>query len=86
VLETGDDGRFIVAWFNPGVTRDEVVAATGFELAFAPDVAEAAPATREERALLDQEIDPLGLRYLEALSGAARREAIRAIAAREEDT
>jgi len=85
VLETGNDGRLFVARLNPGVMRDKVVAATGFELAFAPDVTEAAPVRREERALLDQEIDPLGLRYLEALSGAARREAIRATAAREEN-
>ena len=86
VLESGVDGRLALARLNPGVTRDEVVAATGFDLAMAADVDEMAPPTNEERALLDEEIDPQGLRYLEALSGAARREAIRAIAAREEPT
>lgn len=84
ILQNGNDGRLALAQLNPGVTRDQVVAATGFELAIAPDVAEVAPPTKEERALLDQEIDPLGLRYLEALSSGARREAMRAIAAREE--
>lgn len=84
VLQSGDDGRLALVRLNPGITRGEVVAATGFEIAIAPDVDQAAPPTNEERALLGEEIDPLGLRYLEALSGAARREAIRTIAARQE--
>jgi len=86
VLKNGDDGRLALSRLNPGVTPRDVLAATGFELAIAPDVDEAAPPTNEERALLDEEIDPLGLRYLEALSGAARREAIRTIAARQKQT
>jgi glutaconate CoA-transferase, subunit B len=86
MLKSGGDGRLVVAQLNAGVTRGEAVAATGFELAIAPDVGEAAPPTKMEQALLDREIDPLGLRYLEALSGAARREAIRTIAALEQRT
>ncbi len=86
VLKNASDGRLAVVQINPGVTHGEIVAATGFDLAIAPEVADAAPPTKVERALLDQEIDPLGLRYLEALSGAARRDAIRTIAAHEERT
>ena len=86
VLRTSDDGGLAIAQLNPGVTRGDVVAATGFELTAQPDIDEAAPPTEEESALLDREIDPLGLRYLEALSGAARREAMRDIASREQRT
>lgn len=83
VLTTDPEGRLAVSLLNPGVDAADVLAATGFDVPLAPDVAEAAPPTPEERTLLRDEIDPLGLRHLEALSGAARRDAIRRIAALE---
>lgn len=68
---------------HPGVTPERVQAKTGFKLSTAPDVHETAPPTPEELRLLREEIDPLGVRRLETLSGPARKEAIRGILARE---
>lgn len=55
------DHRMRLASVHPGVTVDEVVAATGFELVIPSDV----PATRlpndDELRLIREEIDPLGL-------------------------
>lgn len=45
----------------PGVTVDEVLASTGFELLLADDVREIEPPTGEELATLRTEIDPTGL-------------------------
>jgi acyl CoA:acetate/3-ketoacid CoA transferase beta subunit len=59
------DHRMRVASLHPGVTRDELIAATGFELAIAADV----PATRapsgEELRWLRELIDPEGQRNSE---------------------
>jgi acyl CoA:acetate/3-ketoacid CoA transferase beta subunit len=49
---------------HPGVTVDEVVEATGFELAVAEDVEESRPPSEEELALLGR-LDPQGLRHRE---------------------
>jgi acyl CoA:acetate/3-ketoacid CoA transferase beta subunit len=49
---------------HPGVTVDEVVEATGFELAVARDVEESRPPTEAELELLDR-LDPEGLRHRE---------------------
>ncbi len=47
---------------HPGVTVDEVVAATGFELTVPDDVPDTRLPTPEELALIRQELDPRGLR------------------------
>jgi hypothetical protein len=52
---------------HPGVTVDEVVAATGFELAVADEVTETRAPTGDEARLLDA-IDPKGLREREVPS------------------
>jgi len=83
VMRTGADGRLAVTSLHPGVDAASVVAATGFPVAVAAGVAISEPPTAAEQALLDAEIDPLGLRYLESLSGAARRDAIGRLAAPE---
>jgi acyl CoA:acetate/3-ketoacid CoA transferase beta subunit len=49
---------------HPGVTVDEVVEATGFELAVADDLEESREPTEAERALLER-LDPQGLRHRE---------------------
>ena len=49
----------------------------------APDVHETEPPTAEEVRLLREEIDPLGVRKLETLSGAQRKELIREILKKE---
>jgi glutaconate CoA-transferase subunit B len=45
---------------HPGVTVDEVIAATGFELLIASDVTETAPPSAAELAALRERIDPQG--------------------------
>jgi hypothetical protein len=65
------------------VTLRRVQAKTGFELCCAENVGETEPPTAEELRLLREEIDPLGVRTLETLSGAARRDRLREILQRE---
>lgn len=55
------DHRMRVASVHPGVTVDDVVAATGFELVIASDVPTTRLPTDEELRLIREEIDPLGL-------------------------
>ena len=50
---------------HPGVTVDEVVAATGFSLVVPADVVESRLPTPDELRLLDEVIDPAGTRYRE---------------------
>ncbi|HZA78920.1 MAG TPA: CoA-transferase [Acidimicrobiales bacterium] len=50
---------------HPGVTVDDVVAATGFELTVPADVPESRPPTREELELIREVIDPEGARERE---------------------
>ena len=47
---------------KPGVTTDEVVAATGFDLVVPDDVAESRPPTDDELRLIREVIDPKSLR------------------------
>jgi len=71
---------------HPGVTVEEVQAKTGFPLEIASNLAETVPPTEEEARLLREEIDPLGVRKLECLTGQTRRLALREIIEREEIT
>ena len=64
---------------HPGVTVEEVQAKTGFPLEIASNLAETVPPTEEEVRLLREEIDPLGVRKLECLTGQARRLTLREI-------
>lgn len=57
--------RARVRSLHPGVTADEVVAATGFAPVIDADVAESAPPTEEELRVLRGVVDPLGTRQLE---------------------
>jgi len=65
--------------YHPGVNVAQIQAHTGFELLVAADVCETPMPSAEELRLLREEIDPLGIRRLEALSGAARRDLLRQI-------
>jgi glutaconate CoA-transferase subunit B len=69
--------------YHPGVGIDRIQAKTGFELDIAPEVHETAPPSEEELRLLYEEIDPLGIRRLESLSGAERRKLLHEIVALE---
>jgi acyl CoA:acetate/3-ketoacid CoA transferase beta subunit len=61
----GPDHRMRLVSVHPGVTEDEVIAATGFELARAQTVEETRRPTEEELRLIREEIDPAGLRRSE---------------------
>ena len=77
-------GRMRLISCHPGVSVAEVQAQTGFHLEVAPDVAETPPPTQEQVKLLREEIDPLGVRRLECLSGEKRQAVLREIVEREE--
>lgn len=72
-------GRMRLVSHHPGVPVETIRKKTGFPLDVAPDLAETAPPTREEVRLLREEIDPLGIRELERMSGAQRRQRMREI-------
>ena len=46
---------------NPGVTREQIVENTGFELLFADEIGENPPPTDEELSILREKVDPDGL-------------------------
>ena len=77
-------GRMRLISCHPGVSVAEVQAQTGFPLEVAPDITETPPPTQEQVRLLREEIDPLGVRRLECLSGKKRRAAVREIVEQEE--
>lgn len=74
-------GRMRLTSYHPGVEISRIQARTGFELEIAPDIHETPRPTEEELRLLREEIDPLGIRKLEALSGSARRQLLHEIIA-----
>ena len=72
-------GRMRLTTFHPGESVRQIQAKTGFTLEVAPDVCETEPPTREEVRLLREVIDPLGVRRMELLGGAQRKQLIRDI-------
>jgi acyl CoA:acetate/3-ketoacid CoA transferase beta subunit len=78
-----ENGRMRLLTVHPGVTPQRIQAKTGFDLLIPDDVPPTEPPTDEELHLLRQVIDPLGVRTLETLSGAARRDKLREILRRE---
>ncbi|MSO36650.1 MAG: CoA-transferase [Acidimicrobiia bacterium] len=60
-----DDRRMRLREVHPGVSVEEVVAATGFELAIADEVAESRAPSGEELRLIREVIDPTGSREQE---------------------
>jgi acyl CoA:acetate/3-ketoacid CoA transferase beta subunit len=69
--------------YHPGNDIHSIQAHTGFELDIAPDVKETQLPDPAELRLLREEIDPRGIRRLESLSGAARRQLLHEIVAAE---
>jgi acyl CoA:acetate/3-ketoacid CoA transferase beta subunit len=76
-------GHMRLTHLHPGVTLEQVQKKTGFSLATAPDLSETPPPTAEELRLLRDVIDPLGVRQLETLGGAARKLRLQEILTRE---
>jgi len=79
ILSSGPSGRLQLTHVHPGVTPAEVQEHTGFGLEGRPALTP--PPTDAALRLLDEVIDPRGLRFLEALTGAARRARLRTLAA-----
>jgi acyl CoA:acetate/3-ketoacid CoA transferase beta subunit len=77
-------GRMRLTSYHPGVSVEQIRKKTGFELEIAPDVHETPAPTSEEVRLLREVIDPLGVRKLEILAGAARKDLLRQILERED--
>ena len=69
--------------YHPGVSLKKIQAKTNFHLEFAPDLQETIPPTKDELRILRDEVDPLGIRRLELLSGSSRRQFLHKILARE---
>jgi len=78
-----EKGRMQLASYHPGISLEHIQAHTGFELQTSPDVHETPLPTIEELHLLREEIDPLGIRRLELLSGATRRKQLHEILEKE---
>jgi acyl CoA:acetate/3-ketoacid CoA transferase beta subunit len=72
-------GRMRLRSYHPGASIETIQKKTGFPLVVAPDVRETPPPTAEEVRLLRTEIDPLGIRELERMSGGRRRKRMREI-------
>jgi glutaconate CoA-transferase subunit A len=73
------NGRMRLISNHSGTSIAEIQARTGFEFAIAADIHETPLPTSDELLLLRKEIDPLGIRRLEFLSGSPRRELLRKI-------
>lgn len=72
-------GRMRLISYHPGITLQQIQAHTGFELEIASHLHPTPLPSAEELHLLRQEIDPLGIRRLELLSGNARRQLLHQI-------
>jgi len=73
------NGRMRLTSYHAGSSIARIQSKTNFELTIASDVHETPAPTIEELNLIRQEIDPLGIRQLELLSGAARRRLLKEI-------
>lgn len=76
---TGGDKRMRLVSYHPGISIEKIQSHTGFRLDISPDIKETQPPTSDELYLLREVIDPLGIRKLESLSGAARRQLLHEI-------
>lgn len=73
------NGRMRLTHLHPSVTVENVQKKTGFTLEVASDLRETMPPTADELRLLREQIDPLGVRKLETLGGAARKALLQSI-------
>ncbi len=77
------NGHMRLVTYHPGYSIEQIQAHTGFEIEIAPDVQPTPLPTLEEIQFLREEIDPLGIRRLETLSGTERRQLIHTILEKE---
>lgn len=78
-----DRNRMQLLTIHPSVTFDFIEKNTSFPIEVAPDLHDTPRPTAYELRLLREEIDPLGIRELERLPSAARRERMRLIIRKE---
>ncbi len=74
-----ENGSMRLTSFHPGINIERIQARTGVTLEIAPDLHETPLPSAEELRHLREEIDPLGIRRLESLSGATRRQLLHEI-------
>lgn len=74
-----ESGRMRLTHLHPGVSVDRVRMRTGFELPIREPLETSSVPTDDQLRLLNEVIDPLGVRRLERLGGAARKEELRRI-------
>jgi len=67
------NGQMRLTSIHPGVNINTIIKKTGFDLIIPSALKETKPPTEEELRLIREEIDPLGIRRLENLSGYSRR-------------
>jgi len=77
IMASGPGGRLQVTHMHPDVTREEIESNTGFALDWATSLQTSPPPSKDELTLLNELVDPDGLRYLEALNSGARRDRLR---------
>jgi acyl CoA:acetate/3-ketoacid CoA transferase beta subunit len=75
----GENGRMRLISLHEGITLRRLQAKTGFDLILPDPIPTTSPPTAEELCLLREVIDPLGVRRLETLGGAERRQKLREI-------
>ena len=80
-----ESGRMRLLSLHPGTSLRRLRLKTGFELIIPSNIPETEPPGAEELRLLREEIDPLGVRALETLRAAARRDKLREILRRERE-
>lgn len=61
VMRFDERGEMYVDTLHPGVSRDDVEEATGWDIQFSADVGETSPPTREEIRIIREELDPDGV-------------------------
>jgi glutaconate CoA-transferase subunit B len=71
------NGQMRLTHIHPGVALDRIHAKTGFDLQVSEELKTTEPPSEHELQLLNEVIDPLGIRRLEQLSGVKRRAALR---------
>lgn len=78
------NGHMRLTTYHPGCDITYIQSKTGFEIEIAPDVHATPLPTAEELQLLRETIDSKGIRKLELLSGAPRKQLLREIIAQEQ--
>jgi acyl CoA:acetate/3-ketoacid CoA transferase beta subunit len=78
------NGYMRLVSYHPGVTIEHIQRKTGFPITIAPDIHETPVPAEDQVRLLRDEIDPLGVRKLELLSGNARKQLLREILEKEQ--